>query len=216
MCAGSRSVSERNDRKRFLAWVQNNIPDLSKTDAERLSVYGDLLYRASGRVALISSGDRNRLYSRHLAECLHPGWHESFADGEEILDVGSGGGLPGIPLAIVRPDLQVLLVEPRGKKAAFLERALLTLGLGNARVWLGSLEELVRSSPGKHWGGATSRAFRWRPGHVAALGEALRPDGHLVRTAGAPADADEVRWIPIDDARGLQVWQAKTVHKLDE
>ena len=84
-------------------------------------------------IGVISSADRGRAWERHVLDslralvCLLP-------EDESLGDVGSGGGLPGIPLAIARPDLAVTLIEPRGGRVAFLEMAVQELGLANVRV----------------------------------------------------------------------------------
>jgi len=58
-----------------------------------------------------------------------------------LLDIGSGAGLPGIPLALARPELEVTLIDSVGKKAAFMQQAITTLGLDNARAVHGRVED---------------------------------------------------------------------------
>jgi 16S rRNA (guanine527-N7)-methyltransferase len=65
-------------------------------------------------------------------------------DGARLLDIGSGAGLPGLPLAIFRPDLEVTLLEPRGKRAAFLRHALRTIPVLNAGVLEERVEKLFK------------------------------------------------------------------------
>src|ERR1700761_302930 len=86
--------------------------------AERLAVYGALLLEANRKVNLTGAKDAEALLP-HLLDALTLAADVS----ESLVDVGSGGGLPGIPLAIAT-GARVLLVEPIGKKAAFLTRAL--------------------------------------------------------------------------------------------
>jgi 16S rRNA (guanine527-N7)-methyltransferase len=76
-------------------------------------------------------------------------------DGARLLDIGSGAGLPGLPLAIVRPDIAVTLLEPRGKRAAFLRHAVLGVPVKNAGV----LEERVEKLPVAAYDFATVRAL---------------------------------------------------------
>ncbi|HGY10030.1 MAG TPA: 16S rRNA (guanine(527)-N(7))-methyltransferase RsmG [Oceanithermus profundus] len=66
---------------------------------------------------------------------------EVLPEGAHVLDVGSGAGLPAIPLAILRPDLQLTLVERRAKRAAFLDLAVARLGLENVRVYNGDVQQ---------------------------------------------------------------------------
>jgi 16S rRNA (guanine527-N7)-methyltransferase len=65
-------------------------------------------------------------------------------DGARLLDIGSGAGLPGLPLAIFRPDLEVTLLEPRGKRAAFLRHALRTIPVLNAEVLEERVEKVLK------------------------------------------------------------------------
>ncbi len=76
---------------------------------------------------------------KHLAAAQAYG--EVLPPGAEVLDVGSGGGLPGIPLAISRPDLRLVLAESRARRAAFLELVVAQLGLKNVRVYNGDVRQ---------------------------------------------------------------------------
>ncbi len=88
-----------------------------------------------------------RLWDRHILNCGVLG--ELIDPDSTVFDVGSGAGLPGIPLAIARPDLAVTLIEPLLRRSSFLERATERLGLDNVSVVRGRAEEKsVRSSVG--------------------------------------------------------------------
>lgn len=105
--------------------------------------YVALLCEQIPSLSLIGKGDRATLYTRHILDSLNP--TPLFPKPPEwVLDIGSGGGLPGIPLAITWPESRVILLEAREKKAAFLERAVRALGLKNARVVCERLEEHAR------------------------------------------------------------------------
>jgi 16S rRNA (guanine527-N7)-methyltransferase len=93
-------------------------------------------------MGLVARGDRPRLHRRHLVESLAPALVAALPKGARLLDVGAGGGLPGIPLAIVRPDLEVTLLEAREKKCSFLERTLLLWG-SQRHGAAGSMEGLI-------------------------------------------------------------------------
>src|SRR5947209_16117527 len=100
---------------------------------ERLSRYLDLLLEANRSINLTRITDRAMAEVQHVGDALT--LLPFIAPGAlSIVDVGSGGGVPGIPLAIARPEARVLLIESTKKKAAFLERAARELGLGNVRV----------------------------------------------------------------------------------
>ncbi len=118
------------------------------------------LLRKYGRVLDLASKGVLEDPSRQLADV--EAYAEVIPEGAEVLDVGSGGGLPGLPLALLRPDLRLTLCEIRSKRAAFLEIAALRMGLtwvrvynGDVRSWnertafvtaqaVGSFEELYR------------------------------------------------------------------------
>jgi len=91
-----------------------------------------------------------------------------------LLDVGSGGGLPGIPLAIARPELSVTLLDSSHKKTVFLEQARAELALENVRV---VCERVEQWRPGQGFDAVVSRAF-------AELGEFVSQAGHLVAPGG--------------------------------
>lgn len=97
-------------------------------DLEDLIRYLELIVRWRTRARLTAISDPLASARTHVADsllCLRAG----LAPGSSLIDVGSGAGLPGIPVAIVRRDLQVTLLEPDGRKAAFLELAVTQLGL---------------------------------------------------------------------------------------
>jgi 16S rRNA (guanine527-N7)-methyltransferase len=98
--------------------------------------------------------------------------------GARVVDIGSGAGFPGLPLAIARPDLDVTLVEPRAKRCAFLRHVVRTLGLGNVRV----LESRIEHVDGQSFDVATTRAV----GHFAAWlagARFLTPEGRVLAWA---------------------------------
>lgn len=128
---------------------------LSPTVSSGLAAYVELLVRANAEVNLVSRREATpeTLVSRHLADALEalallppPGRGRL-----RLLDVGSGGGLPAIPLLVARPDLDGVLVEATGKKARFLETAVRALGLTarvvNARFPDPALELMKNAAP---------------------------------------------------------------------
>ncbi|OLT40193.1 hypothetical protein BJF86_05165 [Serinicoccus sp. CNJ-927] len=109
--------------------------------------YADLLATTGIEHGLIGPREAERLWDRHLVNCAVLG--ELLDQGSSVIDLGSGAGLPGIVLAIARPDLRVELVEPLLRRTTWLERTKAELGLPNVRVHRGRAEELagVLSSP---------------------------------------------------------------------
>ena len=100
---------------------------------DKLKRYKELILDASKSINLISRGDLSRLEELHFADSLAPA--NMIPADSKLADWGSGAGLPGIPLAIARPDLEVMLVESRQKKAAFLLRVIRELQPANLDVF---------------------------------------------------------------------------------
>ena len=116
---------------------------LTPAQHELLGRYIDLLLEANRRMNLTRIADRESAEVHHVGDALTllkfiP------AGPLRLADVGSGGGVPGIPLAIVRPDVRVLLIEATRKKAAFLEQASGQLGLQNVQVIAARAEDAGR------------------------------------------------------------------------
>ena len=104
---------------------------LPRALAPRLLDYLALLVRWNQAYNLTAIRDPREMLTKHLLDSLAMA---RFVHAERLADLGTGPGLPGIPLAIAHPALQVTLVESNGKKARFLREAVRALGLTNARV----------------------------------------------------------------------------------
>lgn len=103
-------------------------------DLERIARYLDLLLQANEKFNLTAITDSAQAWMRHILDSLTLVPLVVSCEAKTVMDVGSGGGLPGIPLAIVMPETQFTLLEATGKKAKFLEETIAALGLPNARV----------------------------------------------------------------------------------
>ncbi|MGA7885725.1 MAG: 16S rRNA (guanine(527)-N(7))-methyltransferase RsmG [Acidobacteriaceae bacterium] len=115
-------------------------PQLPPGAAAQLEAFLALLLRWNARMNLTAARDAETIVHRHFAESLFAAEHVP-AGAVTLLDFGSGAGLPGIPIAIARPDIAVTLAESHGKKAAFLREAVRTLGL-RAEVWDRRVEQM--------------------------------------------------------------------------
>ncbi|NUQ29642.1 MAG: 16S rRNA (guanine(527)-N(7))-methyltransferase RsmG [Acidobacteriaceae bacterium] len=109
--------------------------------AEKLSEYLDLLLKWNARTNLTAIRQPEEMVRRHFGESLFAGGLVP-EGAETMLDLGSGGGFPGIPIQILRPEIEVTLAESQGKKAAFLREAVRTLGL-KTEVWADRAEKLA-------------------------------------------------------------------------
>jgi 16S rRNA (guanine527-N7)-methyltransferase len=98
-----------------------------------------------------------------------------------LLDVGSGPGFPGIPISIVRPEMQVRLLDSSNKKCAFLEQARAELGLGNVRV---VCERVEAWKPGERFDLVISRAFADLSDFVGQAGHLVAPGGRMLAMKG--------------------------------
>jgi 16S rRNA (guanine527-N7)-methyltransferase len=112
---------------------------VSAAEAGKLAAFIELLLHWNRVHNLTGIRDRDELLDRHLVESLAL---KSLIEGETAADIGSGGGLPGIPLAIVLPDRRFTLIESRRKRASFLRHAAATLALDNVEVAHSRAEEL--------------------------------------------------------------------------
>jgi 16S rRNA (guanine(527)-N(7))-methyltransferase RsmG len=99
----------------------------------------------------------------------------------EVIDIGSGAGLPGVPLAIVRPDLRMTLLEPRTRRAAFLRHVARTVPVENVSVLEGRVEDLAAGA----WTVATTRALG-NLGRLLGVAAFLRPAGLLLSWTNDP------------------------------
>jgi len=150
--------------------------------AEQLGIFVDLLGRWNARFNLLSRQDMDRIWSRHVLDSLSllpllPGPPRG-----RVLDVGSGAGLPGLPLAIASPERSFLLVDRNQRKTRFLELAVHTLGLVNVRCVCGDVADLPRE---ERFDVIVSRAVAQPADLWAWSGHLLAERGRLVLMTGA-------------------------------
>lgn len=171
----------------FISLLEGRIPQGA---IDRLATYGELLERWSEHHNLVRAADRRELVERHLLESLAP--IENLEDQGRLVDVGSGAGLPGVPLLCAMDGWSGLLVEPRQKRWAFLSLVIRELGL-DARAVRARYEDVDE-------GGFDLIASRAVGGHEGLLTWATR---HL-----SPSGAVMI-WGTVDEARrlsGLSGW----------
>ncbi len=104
------------------AFARAGIAELPEKAYEQLFLYLELLTRWNARLSLTSVRESEEMIQRHLVECAYAAQHLP-RDIETLLDYGSGAGLPGIVIAIARPEIRVTLAEAHGRKASFLREA---------------------------------------------------------------------------------------------
>ena len=168
--------------------------------ADRLLDYLALLDRWNKTYNLTAIRDPREMLSKHLLDSLSMWRH---VQPGKLADLGTGPGLPGIPLALAVPGLQVTLVESNGKKTRFLREVVRQLGLANVRV-LESRAEAV-DEPGAY-DQITARAMDTLAGILEVGGHLLAPDGRLLAMKGQRPDA-EIAALPPG-------WRVETVQPL--
>jgi 16S rRNA (guanine527-N7)-methyltransferase len=109
---------------------------------QQLSAYLDLLAKWNARTNLTAVRDPEEMVRRHFGESLFAGQHLGDPLPGTLLDLGSGAGFPGVPIALLHPSIAVTLAESQNKKATFLREVVRTLGLKNVEVWGGRAEDL--------------------------------------------------------------------------
>ncbi|MBK5308148.1 MAG: 16S rRNA (guanine(527)-N(7))-methyltransferase RsmG [Frankiaceae bacterium] len=172
-----------------------SVLQLPDVPAAAQSVFGDRLPLAVRYAALLAGpgvergllGPREapRLWDRHLLNCA--GLSELLEPGQDVLDVGSGAGLPGVVLGIRRPDVSIVLVEPLLRRATFLTEVVEDLGLDNVSVRRARAEELAGKALVDV---VTARAVAPLDRLAAWTLPLLRSGGRLLALKGDQADAE--------------------------
>jgi 16S rRNA (guanine527-N7)-methyltransferase len=151
---------------------------LSDDEAARLMAFAELLVRWNERINLTGARTMEALIAEHFPDSFAVA--TVLTEAARVIDVGSGGGLPAIPLAVLRPALQIQLLEPLAKKVAFLRTAVREMGFGAAvTVEARRVKEVIGSAPGS-FDVALSRAT-FPPAEWLELGQKLvRPGGRVL------------------------------------
>lgn len=153
--------------------------DLTQEQIARLEAYLALLAKWNQTYNLTAVREEERMVSYHLLDSLT--LVPQLAGGTRLLDVGSGGGMPGIPAAIARPDLQVVLLDSNHKKTTFLRQAVIELKLDNVEVVTNRVEAY---QPDQKFDRITSRAFAELAEFVKLTRHLLAPGGQYVAMKG--------------------------------
>ena len=146
--------------------------DVSPAQQNQLMDYLGLMFKWNSVYNLTSLRDPMQMVTHHLLDSLAA--VPAFANAKNVLDVGSGGGLPGIVLAIVRPDVKISMIDTVHKKTAFLTQVKAELGLANVTVYTMRVEQLQVSDK---FDVITSRAF-------ADLSDFVNWSSHLLADGG--------------------------------
>lgn len=178
------------DREKLTAVLNDGIDAMDlplwAAQREQLMDYLALMAKWNGVYNLTSLRDPMQMVTHHLLDSLAA--VSAFQGAKNVLDVGAGGGLPGIVLAIARPDMQVSLVDTVHKKTAFLTQVKAELGLKNVTVYTMKVQDL-KAGP---FDVITSRAFADLSDFVNWSGHLLEEGGKFIALKGtAPPDEQE-------------------------
>ncbi len=147
--------------------ILDYFPGLNKTQQNQIAQLGGLYHFHNQRVNVISRKDMDLFYIHHVLHSLALAKTCSFVNGSNFIDIGTGGGFPGIPLSILFPEVKFTLVDSIGKKIAVVQDVIDSLNLVNAKAILYRAENLNST-----YDGAIARAvapaielFNWMKGH---------------------------------------------------
>ena len=194
MIAQSASRSERPTLGIQLGSAAESLGlNLSDTQSGQLLDFVALLARWNRTYNLTAVRDPAAMLTQHVVDCLAavPALRRRLPGPQRVLDVGSGGGLPGVVWAIVDRELDVTCVDSVGKKAAFIRQAAATLQVGNLRSEHARVQELDAPA----FDIVTSRAFASLPEFVALTGELLKHHGVWLAMKGK-LPLDEISDLP--------------------
>ena len=164
---------------------------LGRGERDKLLEYLALLEKWNQVYNLTAIRDREKMVSGHLLDCLAV---IRYVTGVRMLDAGSGAGFPGIPVAVARPDIQVVLLDSNHKKAAFLRQAVADLQLNNATV---VCERVETWQAGEKFDCIISRAFAEIAEFIALTGHLLAPGGVFAAMKGVHP-YEEIERLPAD------------------
>lgn len=166
---------------------------LSNEQIQMIDAYSALLYKWNKTYNLTSITNNDDVLTHHILDSLAavPIFKRYVFEEAKVLDVGSGGGLPAIPLAIACPDVSVSLVETVGKKTAFLTQVALSLKLKNVKVFNSRVENLKNLS----FDVISSRAFSSLENFINLSSHLIKPEGCWVALKGQ---------VPVDEINSIR------------
>ncbi len=153
----------------------------------RLAAFVALLAKWNRTYNLTAIRDTERMITHHLLDALAVLPHLPARAGLRVLDVGSGGGIPGFPLAIARPDWHLVLVDANHKKVAFMTQAMIELKLSNVETRAVRIEDFAPTAP---FDVVISRAFSDLATFAATSARHLAPGGVLAAMKGVHPDEE--------------------------
>jgi 16S rRNA (guanine527-N7)-methyltransferase len=173
------------------------LPDPPASLLPQLSTYLDLLLKWNARTNLTAIRDPEEIVRRHFGESLFAAAHLAPAT-KTLLDFGSGAGFPGLPIALLRPDVQVTLAESQNKKSTFLREAVRTLNLPNVEIWAARAETLP---PTRQFHTVALRAVDNMEAALPAAKARISPGGQLVLLTTTAQTSVDGHFIPLPNSQ---------------
>lgn len=164
---------------------------LTKKQLEKFGIYEQLIEEWSKHTNLISSNSREALVARHLLDSLSCLAMNHVSPGDRVVDIGTGAGLPGIPVKIAEPGISLTLLEASIKRARFLEHTLRELGLKDVRVACYRAEDFAHiETERESYDIALARAVAPMPTLLEYALPLLKTDGALIAQRGKNAKVE--------------------------
>lgn len=187
------------DKKSFLqkALVDNQL-QVSEAITDQFLAYLKLLEQWSQVHNLTAIRDPKEMIMLHIIDSLSI---NRFLHGSRLVDVGTGAGLPGIPLALMNPEKEFVLVDSNNKKTLFLNQVIIDLKLKNVKAVHARAEEV---NPEKGFDSVITRAFSSLQDMLKVTEHLVAPDGHFLAMKGIYPE-DEIQQVP-DNFRVLNVY----------
>jgi 16S rRNA (guanine527-N7)-methyltransferase len=192
------------------SWAEHYNIAISKDQLNRLWRYGQLLLEWNKKINLISRKDEEGVLLKHILHSLSINFFFRLSLNDQVLDIGTGGGLPGIPMSILNPNSNFLLIDSIGKKINACEDMTCQLGLKNVSTKKSRIEEL----PSKKYDVVLSR-------QVAPLNKLcqwatpfLKPHGKLICLKGGQIES-EINEAILHGAEHLTFPEDVQVHPID-
>ncbi len=177
-----RSLDEATDASALQQMLEQLLPALPFSvpagSASHFVQFIQLLHKWNAAYNLTSVRDMKLMVTRHILDSIviNPYLH-----GQQILDVGSGAGLPGIPLAIINPECYFTLLDSNNKKTRFIQQAVTELGLQNVTV---ITERIENFHPDQRFDTVTARAYSAIENLIAGVAQLLAADGVILAMKG--------------------------------
>jgi 16S rRNA (guanine527-N7)-methyltransferase len=174
---------------RIAAGVASLGQDISQAGVEKLAQLVQELERWNRRMNLTSIRDVEAMVDRHLLDSLAV---RPLVYGKSLIDIGTGAGFPGLPIAIAEPELMVELLDSNARKVGFVQHVIGELGISNASVVRSRAENYA---PGKRFDTVTARALASLPSLIEIGGHLVAPKGVMLALKGR-YPADEIEDLP--------------------